>query len=85
MITQKIILSSSINGSEMLKTLARFNENTIGVSYMNTLQLAEYLLEKAGIFYTENFIKNIIQIFVIHTKNYLLFFNRRSLYILCAL
>ena len=45
---EKIILAPSANGNELLRTLARYGVNTIGLRIMNSSELASYALMKAG-------------------------------------
>ena len=53
---QKIILCSNVNENEKLKSLASFGENTFDLHFMNTLDLANYLLEMSGVTYPQTFI-----------------------------
>ena len=52
---EKIIFAPSANGSELLRTLARYGVNTIGLRIMNSSELASYALMKAGETVTETY------------------------------
>ena len=45
---EKIILISAVNGSELMRTLARFGVNCLGVRFMGGLQLAQLALMRSG-------------------------------------
>ena len=58
MLKQTIILSTNINESEKLKSLAIFGKKTINRHYYNALELAKYLLQLSGVVIEEAFISN---------------------------
>ena len=45
---ETIILAPSLNGTELLRTLARFGKNTIGLRIMNAVELARFALMRSG-------------------------------------
>ena len=47
---EKIIVAPSVNGTELLRFMARNGKNTLGYRVMNGTELAEFALMKAGIF-----------------------------------
>ena len=53
---EKIILAPGANGSELLRSLARFGMNTIGLRVMSSVELAKYALMKSGISVAEEFL-----------------------------
>lgn len=53
---EKIILAPGANGSELLRSLAKFGVNTMGVRVMSGVELAKYALMKSGISITEEFL-----------------------------
>ena len=58
MLKQTIVLSSHINESEKLKSLALLNKKTINTHYYNALELARYLLQLSGIVIEQKFISD---------------------------
>lgn len=53
---ESIILAPGANGSELLRSLARFGVNTIGLRVMSSVELAKYALMKSGISVAEEFL-----------------------------
>ncbi len=58
MLKQTIVLSSHINESEKLKSLALFNKKTINTHYFNALELARYLLQLSGTVIEQKFVSD---------------------------
>ena len=77
---QKIILCSNVNENEKLKSLASFGENTFDLHFMNTLDLAKYLLELSGVQYKQTFVKDDVLSAMLYTKiKAIEYFNSLSL------
>ena len=53
---EKIILAPGANGTELLRSLAKFGVNTLGVRIMSSVELAKFALMKSGISITEEFL-----------------------------
>ena len=51
-----IVFAPGANNSELLRTMARYGVNTIGLRIMSSIELAKYLLMKSGVSVTEEFI-----------------------------
>lgn len=56
MLKQTIVLSSHINESEKLKSLALFDKRTINTHYYDALELARYLLQLSGVVIEQRFV-----------------------------
>lgn len=54
--TEKILLAPGANGTELIRMLARFGKNTLGLRIMNGAELAKYALTRSGIVLEENFL-----------------------------
>ena len=64
---EKIILAPSANGTELLRTLARYGVNTLGLRIMDSTELAEYVLMKSGGTVTENYLDSSSQAALIYS------------------
>jgi len=54
--TETIILAPGAGSSELLRTLAKFGKNTLGLRVLSRTELAKYALMKNGISITEEFL-----------------------------
>ena len=54
--TETIILAPGAGSSELLRTLAKFGKNTLGLRVLSRVELAKYALMKNGISITEEFL-----------------------------
>jgi hypothetical protein len=54
--TETIILAPGAGSSELLRTLAKFGKNTLGLRVLSRVELAKYALMKIGISITEEFL-----------------------------
>ncbi|MDO4961351.1 MAG: PD-(D/E)XK nuclease family protein [Eubacteriales bacterium] len=54
--TERIILAPGLNGTELLRSLAKFGVNTIGLRIMGAVELARTALIRSGINVTERFL-----------------------------
>lgn len=54
---ETIILAPGLNGTEFLRTLAKFGLNTIGLRVMNPAELAKEALIRTGISFSEGFLR----------------------------
>lgn len=55
---EQIILVSGVNESELLRTFAKFKNNTIGLRVVNATELAKIALMKSGISITEDYVSS---------------------------
>lgn len=55
---EKIILAPSANGTELLRTLARYGVNTLGLRIMGSTELAEHTLMHSGETITETYLNS---------------------------
>ena len=53
---EKIILAPGARASELLRTLARFGVNTLGLRIVNGIELSKIALMKSGVSVTEKFL-----------------------------
>ena len=53
---ETIILAPGAGSSELLRTLAKFGKNTLGLRVLSRVELAKYALMKNGISITEEFL-----------------------------
>ena len=68
MLKETIIVTSNVNEGEKLKSLASFGKKTFNTRYLNTYNLALYLLQKSGVSYKERFIKDDELVARLYTK-----------------
>ena len=54
--TEKILLLPGANGTELIRMMARFRKNSLGMRIMNTAQLARFALMRSGIVLQESFL-----------------------------
>ena len=55
-IRETIVLASGINGTELIRTMARFGQNTLRSSVMGAAELAEYSLMRSGVICDKEYI-----------------------------
>ena len=53
---EEILLLPGANGTEMIRMMARFHKNTIGLRIMNTAEFARFALMRSGVILEENFL-----------------------------
>ena len=53
---ETIILAPGAGNSELLRSLARFGKNTLGMRVLSRVELAKYALMRSGISITEEFL-----------------------------
>ena len=51
-----IILAPGANKSELLRMLAKYGKNTMGLRVLNRIELAKHALMKSGVLITEEFL-----------------------------
>lgn len=56
MMKEKILLAPGVNGTELLRTLAKNGKNTLGLRVMNGVQLAQEALVRSGIAVPQSFL-----------------------------
>lgn len=54
--TEKILLLSGANGTELIRMMARFHKNSLGLRIMNAAEFARFALMRSGIILEENFL-----------------------------
>lgn len=54
--TEKILLLPGANGTELIRMLARFHQNSLGLRIMNAAELARFALMRSGIVLEESFL-----------------------------
>ena len=54
--TEKILLLSGANGTELIRMMARFNRNSLGLRTMNAAEFARFALMRSGIVLEESFL-----------------------------
>lgn len=54
--TEKILLLPGANGTELIRTMARFHKNSLGLRIMNAAQFARFALMRSGIVFEESFL-----------------------------
>lgn len=55
---ERIVITSSNNQTELLRTLAKYNQNTIGLHIFNENEFAQFVLSRSGIFVEEESISD---------------------------
>lgn len=54
--TERILLAPGANGTELIRMLARFGKNTLGLRIMNAAELAKFALMRSGVILNERFL-----------------------------
>ena len=54
--TESILLLPGVNGTELIRMLARFHNNSLGLRIMNAAEFARFALMRSGIVLEENFL-----------------------------
>ena len=54
--TEKILLLSGANGTELIRMMARFHKNSLGLRIMNAAEFARFALMRSGIILEESFL-----------------------------
>ena len=62
---EKILLVPNANGTELIRTMARFGVNTIGLRIVNSIELAEMALMDSGLTVSGKPINNVMRIALI--------------------
>ena len=65
--SEHIVLVPGVSGNELLRTLARFGQNTLGVRIVNAIELAKTALMKSGICIPETFLTRTEEASVIYS------------------
>ncbi len=53
---ERILLAGGVNGTELLRSLARFGKGQLGLRIMSPVELAEYALMRSGVILRESFL-----------------------------
>ena len=53
---EKILLLSGANGTELIRMMARFNRNSLGLRTMNAAEFARFALMRSGVILEESFL-----------------------------
>ena len=76
---EKFIIVSQLNGSELLRLLARKGKSSLGLRIMSPVELAEYALMRTGVSVPEKYIRNGDQIALVYSfLNNIAYFRKSS-------